>query len=129
VKYVFERTAGKAGFEGTWESTSAPVNAVVVIRVQPYQGDGLSFINPSAEVTKSVKFDGKDYLNQGPNVAQGSVSSGHKVDERTLEMTDKKNGKVMSTRQIKVSADLKRLTMVVHPVGQRMPNIFVFDRE
>lgn len=129
VKFVFERTAGKSGFEGTWESTSAPVNLVLALQVRPYEGDGLSFVNPSAEVTKSVKFDGKDYPNQGPKAPPGSASSGRRVDERTLEMTDKVNGKVMTTRQIKISADLKTLTMTVHPVGQHTPHILVFDRE
>ena len=129
-KLVFERTAGKAGFEGAWEMIlSAPANLVIALKVQPYQGDGLSFINPSAEVTKSVKFDGKDYPNEGPKVAQGSTSSGRRVDERTLEVTDKMNGKTTATKQFKLSADHKTLTMVMHPVGQRTPSIFVFERE
>lgn len=130
VKYIFERTAGKSGFEGTWESPSdAPVNLVVVLQVRAYEGDGLSFISPAEEVTKSLKFDGKDYPKQGPKVPPGSVSSGHRADARTLEMTDKVNGKIMTTRQIKISSDLKTLTMTMHPAGQRTPNILVFDRE
>jgi hypothetical protein len=51
------------------------------------------------------------------------------VNERSLEMTDKIKGKVMDTRQIKLSPDLKTLTMTVLPVGQSKPNILVFDRE
>lgn len=130
VKYVFERTAGKSGFTGTWESTSGEVNAAFVLKVQPYEGDGLSFVNSSEGGTKNVKFDGKDYLNQGgPNVPPGSASSGRRVDERTLEITDKMNGEIMTTRRIKVSADLKTLTMTVHQTGRSKPNIFVFDRE
>lgn len=130
IKYVFQRTSGKSGFEGTWESPGdAPVNLVVVLQVRAYEGDGLSFISPAEEVTKSLKFDGKDYPKQGPKVPSGSASSGRRVDERTLEITDKVNGKIMSTRQIKLSGDLKMLTMTVHPVGQRTPNIFVFDQQ
>jgi len=118
--YVYTRTAGKAGFAGTWESTSEQMNSVFVLQVRPYEGDGLSFINPSAEVTTSVKFDGKDYPKLGPNVSPGATSSGRRVDERTLEITDKINGKIMATRQIKLSADVKTLTMTVHPVGNHM---------
>jgi hypothetical protein len=128
VKYVFQRTAGKSGFEDTWESTSEPVSPSS-LKLQSYEGDGLSFVNSSGGGTKNVKFDGKDYPNQGPNVPPGFASSGRRVDERTLEITDKMNGKTMFTREIKVSADLKTLTMTVHPVSQRNPNIFVFDRE
>jgi hypothetical protein len=50
-----------------------------------------------------MKFDGKDHPNQGPNLAPGSASSGRRVNERTLEMTDKKNGKIIGTQQIKLS--------------------------
>lgn len=129
VKYVYKRTAGKAGFAGTWESISEQVNFVLVRKVQLYEGDGLSFINPAEEVTKSLKFDGKDYPKQGPNVTTGSVSSGRRVNERTLEITDKINGKTTATEQIELSPDLKTLTMTVHTEGKSKPDILVFDRE
>lgn len=129
VKYVYKRTTGKAGFAGTWESISEQVNFVLVRKVQLYEGDGLSFINPAEEVTKSLKFDGKDYPKQGPNVAKGSVSSGRRVNERTLEITDKINGKTTATEQIELSPDLKILTMTVHTEGKSKPDILVFDRE
>ena len=89
LNYVYKRTAGSSGFAGTWESTSESVNSVFVLQVRPYEGDGLSFIDPSEEETKNVKFDGKDYPNLGPNVVPGSASSVRRVNERTLEMTDK----------------------------------------
>jgi len=53
VKYVYKRTAGTSGFAGTWESTSETVNFVFVLQVRPYEGDGLSFIDPTDEVTKT----------------------------------------------------------------------------
>lgn len=129
VKYVYQRTAGKAGFAGTWESISEQVNFVWVRKVVPYEGDGLSFINRAEGVTKSLKFDGKDYPKQGPNVAKGSVSSGQRVNERTLEITDKINGKTTAVEQIELSPDLKTLTMTVQTVGKSKPDILVFDRE
>lgn len=127
VKYVFTRTAGKAGFVGTWEATSEPMS-VFVLEVRPYEGDGLSFIMPSG-VTSSVKFNGKDYPLEGPNVPQGSVSSGRRVNERTLQLTDKVSGKTRGTAQMEVSPDLKTLTRTAYPAGKSKPNIFVFDRE
>ena len=129
VKYVYKRTAGSSGFAGTWESTSEEVNSVFVLKVQPYEGDGLSFINPAEGVTKSVKFDGKDYPNEGPSVAPGSVSSGQRVNERILQLTNKISGKMTATEQIELSPNRKVLTMTVHAVGRSKPNIFVFDRE
>jgi hypothetical protein len=129
VKYVYKRTAGTSGFAGTWESTSETVNSVFVVKVQPYEGNGLSFINSSEEVTKNVKFDGKDYPNVGPNVPAGFVSSARRVNQHTLEVTDKFNGKVADTQEIKLSSDDKTLTMTVHAAGRTEPNILVFERQ
>lgn len=129
VKYVYKRTAGSSGFAGTWESTSEEVNSVFVLKVRAYEGDGLSFVNPAEGVTKSLKFDGKDYPNEGPNVAPGSVSSGRRVNERTLQLADKMNGKTVGTEEIELSPDHKTLTMTAHTEGRSKPNILVFDRE
>ena len=129
VKYVYQRTAGTSGFAGTWEGTSETLNAVIVLKVQAYEGDGLSFINASEGVTKNVKFDGKDYPNAGPNAIAGSASTARRVNEDTLEITDKFNGKIMDTRQIRLSADRKTLTMTVNVPGRREPDILVFERQ
>jgi len=44
-------------------------------------------------------------------------------------MTDKIKDKVMDTRKIELSPDLKTLTMTIRPVGQNKPNILVFERQ
>jgi len=129
VNYVYQRMAPGSGFAATWISTNETVNSVFVLQVRPYDGDGLSFVDPSREQTKNVKFDGKDYPTLGPNAPRGSVSSLRRVNERALEMTDKINGKVLDTRQIELSSDVKTLTMTVHIVGRSEPNILVFDRQ
>jgi hypothetical protein len=128
LDYVYKRTAGTSGFPGTWESTSEKVNAAVVLEIQPFE-EGLSFINAAEQSTKKMKFDGKDYPDEGPNMPAGAVSSGRRLNQRALEMTDKVNGKVRGTQTIELSPDGKALTITVHPVGQGKPNILVFDRE
>jgi len=129
LDYVYKRTAGTSGFSGTWESTSEKVNSVFEFQIQPYEGDGLSFIIPAEGETQNMKFDGKDYAKVGPDVVPGSASSGRRVNDRTLEMTDKIKGKVMDTRRIELSPDLKSLMMTVQSAGQSKSNILVFDRE
>jgi len=129
VNYVYTRTAGTSGFAGTWESTLETVESVYVLQVRTYEGDGLSFIDPSEEETKNVKFDGKDYPDAGPNQAAGSTSSIRRVNDHTLELTDKINGKVTATEEIQLSSDLKTLTVTVHLAGRSKPNILVFDRQ
>jgi hypothetical protein len=129
VKYLYKRTAAGQGFAGTWESPMEMGNLASALQIRPYEESGLSLIRSSDEVTRNVKFDGKDYPNVGRHAAEGSTSSARRVDERTLEVTDKIKDKIMRTEQIQLSPDLKTLTRTVHPVGQHNPNIFVFERQ
>ena len=76
-----------------------------------------------------MRFDGNDYPNVGANVPTGSASSARRVNEHTLEVTNKLNGKVTDTQEITLSSDGKTLTMTIHDVGRSKPNILVFDRE
>ena len=129
--YVYERTAGNSGFLGTWDSESAKVTAGIELQTQPYEGDGLSFKRSDEEMVKKIKLDGNDYPDLDPNgVDKGTASSGRRVNERSLEITDKFKGKITSTRQIELSTDLKTLTMTTRLVGQSRPkSVLVFDRE
>ena len=130
LPYVYERTAGSSGFLGTWDSESEKVKSGIELQIQPYEDDGLSFNSPDAEMTKKMKFDGNDYPDLDPDVAPASASSGRRLNERSLEITDKFKGKITGTRQIELSTNLKTLTMTVRLVGQNRPkNILVFDRE
>lgn len=129
VKYLYQRTAGTSGFAGTWEGTSETVDAVFVLKVEPYEEDGLSFLNSLDKSARNMKFDGKDYPKVGPNVSPGSVSSGRRVNEHSLELTDKAEGKIVDTRQIELSSDLKTLTMTVHVPDRRQPDTLVFERQ
>ena len=128
VNYVYKRTAGGSGFAGTWESESDKVTYTFEFQIQPWEGDGLTLISPGG-TTKNMKFDGKDYPVQGQYVFPGTLASGRRVNEHTVEVTDKTNGRVVDKQQIELSPDLKTLTVTSHPSGQSKPNVFVFDRE
>jgi hypothetical protein len=129
VEYVYKRIGGTAGFAGTWQSTTQTVNSVYVLTVTPYQGDGLSFVYTTADITKNLRFDGKDYPTVGRNAVPGSVCSARRVSDHSLEITDKVDGKTTDTQQLAISPDLKTLTITVHPVGRRDPNILIFERQ
>jgi hypothetical protein len=131
LPYVYERTAGNSGFLGTWDSESAKVKAGIELQIQPYEGDGLSFKRSDEEMAKRVKLDGKDYPDLDRNGADnGTAYSGRRVNERSLEITEKFKGKITDTRQIELSGDLKTLTVTVRLVGQTTPqSILVYDRE
>src|SRR5271169_2590104 len=107
LPYVYQRTAGNSGFLGTWDSESATVRAGIELNIQPFEGDGLSFKRSDEETPKTVKLDGNDYP-VGPNGGdKGSVYSGRRVNERSLEITEKSSDKITGTRQIELSKDLK----------------------
>jgi len=131
VPYVYERTAGSSGFPGTWDSESEKVKAGIEFQIEPYEADGLSMNSPDAETNKKMKFDGNDYPDLDRNGGiQASASSGRRVNERSLEITEKLKGKITGTRQIELSTDLKTLTMTLRLEGQSRPkSILVFDRE
>jgi hypothetical protein len=121
--------AGTMGFPGTWESTKLKIGSPMVWEIRPYDGNGLSFITPAEHEIQNMKFDGKDYPDTGPNVPAGSVSSGRRVDQRTLEMTDKIKGTVMDVTQFKLSPDLNTMTLTVRETGQSKPLTIVYDRQ
>jgi hypothetical protein len=80
-------------------------------------------------MTRNIKFDGKDYAAQGPNLPAGYATSGRRLSDRTIELTDKIDGKVLDTQAVEASPDGTTLTFTTHIPGQSKPNIQVFDRE
>lgn len=79
---------------------------------------------------RNMKLDGKDYPNTGANAAVVAASSLHRLDARTLKLTDKtRSGKVYDTQQIQLSSDLKALTITIHAAGRDEPNVLVFKRQ
>jgi hypothetical protein len=129
LQYVYARTDGTSGFAGTWESTEEQVNSVYEMQIETYNEGGLRFINSAQKMTKSINFDGKDYAAEGPNLPQGYATSGRRVSERAVELTDKINDKVLDTQQVEISPDSKTLTITTHIPGRNKPNIQVFERE
>ncbi len=129
MDYVYQRSGGGSGFAGDWQSIKETMNSPLLMQVKEFQGDGLSFITPSLNQTKNLKFDGQDHLKEGSSADKGVSSSARRADERTLMITDKANGKVTDTEEIGLSADLRTLTITMHYVGREQPNVLVFERK
>ena len=76
------------------------------------------------------KFDGKDYPVTGdPNTDSRSLK---KIDDRSLGLTGKKEGKVVTTGRIVVSADGKTRTVSTSgtdSMGRMMKSIAVYDKQ
>jgi hypothetical protein len=128
MDYVYRRTGtGGSGFAADWQSFKETINTPYTIEVKPFQGDGLAFVNRLQEITRNVKFDGKDYPHEGPHSAPGDTSSAQRVDERTFLLTDKSNGKTMATQRIALSPDGKTMTITLGPEAK--PTVTVFERK
>src|SRR6476661_7860925 len=101
LPYSYERTAGNSGFVGTWDSESATVRAGIELQIQPFEGDGLSFKRSDEEMVKRIKLDGNDYPDLDANGGdKGTTYSGRRVNERSLEITEKFKGTITDTRRI-----------------------------
>jgi hypothetical protein len=76
------------------------------------------------------KFDGKDYPLVGdPNAGTRSYK---KVDDRTTELTNKKDGKVTATGRIVISPDGKSRTVTVSGTdgkGKKVKYTAVYDKQ
>jgi hypothetical protein len=128
IHYIYTPIGGASGFAAVWDSTSEKLGRVE-IEVQPYQDNGLSFINQTQHSTKNMKFDGKDYPVKDADAGVAAMSSARRVNASTLEFTEKRNGKVADTQHIQLSPDGKTLTMTIQPATGHNPNVLVFERE
>jgi hypothetical protein len=148
-KFVWIVALGLAGLAfaadanmGTWKlneakskvPATAPKNTTVVYSTA---GDSVKVTvdgtDPAGKPTHNEwtgKFDGKDYPLVGdPNADSRSYK---KVDDRTMELTNKKAGKVTATGKIVISADGKSRTVTVKatdPSGKKMEYSAVYDKE
>lgn len=94
------------------------------------KSDGIDADGKPVHVEWSGKFDGKDYPVAGD--PHSDIRSYTKVNDRTLRITAKKNGKVMVTGQIEVSADGKSRTVTLRgttPKGKKFKNVAVYDKQ
>lgn len=126
--YKLKRVAGTSGLAGTWEDTEADPNDYPDVVIGPFEGDGLDFVTERSKEHDAVKFDGKDYPNQGPRVAPGATTAGKRVDERTVELTDKLKGQLTDTQRMELSADGKTLTVTITYPGVEKKQVMVYER-
>lgn len=132
IDLVYKRAEGSAsnsGIPGTWETAEEKMDTAYELEIRPYESDGLSFTISGSGSTNNVKFDGKEYPSTAAGPAAGSATSARRLGDRSIELTKKLKGKIVETREITISPDLKTLTITRHLVDQRIPNILIFDRE
>ena len=128
---------------GTWKVNTAkskyspgPPPQSLTVKVEP-AGKGekatAEFVNADGSRVTTVytaNFDGKDYPLTGSQLANTVALK--RVDARTTERVDKKDGKVVQTLNRVVSADGKTMTVTVKGVnarGENVNNVVVFEKQ
>jgi hypothetical protein len=130
MDYVYRRIGGGSGFAANWQSIEETINSPFLLEVKAFGGDGLSFVDPRAHRTINLTLDGGDAPRDAvPAAAPGATSSLRRVNERTLVITDKRDGKATDTEEFALSTDLKTLTMTVRIVGREKPDVLTFARK
>jgi hypothetical protein len=99
--------SGSHSISGSWriQKVNASENALMV--TYKSSPDGLMMTDPIGE-SFDAKFDGKDYPIKG---ATGYTVSLTKVNDRSIDATNKRDGKVVSVAHMTVSADGKTLSV------------------
>lgn len=125
---TWKKLEGGPGWAGTWEETDVKLTSADEWDIEPYEGDGLTFTAPAYQDVLSMKFDGKDYAEKGPDVPAGSTSVGKRVNSHTLDVTDKVKGQIIDNMRFALSPDGKTLTVTIHQTGQPKSQSFVYDK-
>ena len=115
AKFMYKRVAsGPAGahvLSGSWQAVPAGSSMSSDLLTVTYveSADGLKMATPTGQ-SFDAKFDGKEYLTAGdPGKTMVSLK---RVDARTIQETDTRDGKVTDVIVYKVSADGKTMHVV-----------------
>ena len=127
---------------GTWnlnegESTLAPGTGRTNTVFCEAAGDGVRITADGTDALGKLahsewigRFDGRDYPVIGDPISDSRSYS--KINDRALEMTVKKNGKIIATGQIVVSADGKRRILTLSGIsakGKSFVNTYVYYKQ
>jgi len=131
-KMILKRMSGAtnmSGLAGDWEAIDFELSSPGQIGIAPYGTDGHFITFPERKQTLRMKFDGKQYREEGPTVPDGLTSSGRRIDQRTIETTERLSGKIRETATAKISEDGKTQTIVVIEPDDKTPVTLVYERE
>jgi hypothetical protein len=106
---VGKAPAGANGTSGSWRINKVQESENGLTTTYKSNGDELTMSTPTGE-SYTAKLDGKDYPVKGA-YGWSSVSL-KRVDDRTIEETNKRDGKVIVVSKITVAPDGKTMTVV-----------------
>jgi hypothetical protein len=126
---VYERQTGGPGLAGKWKTKNLKIGAPGTLSIGPSGPDGLTLTFVEEKATCSAKFDGKDYPATGPTWPAGWTCAIAKSGATALEVTWKREGKVLYKDTLTPSADGKTLTDVGAAPATTEKVTAVYDRQ
>lgn len=127
MKTVDTRVAGGPGFIGKWKAGEM-AGAALTLRITLDGATGITMISPESQTTIKGSFDGKDYPVMQAGQATKFTNAFSRVG-KSIKVTGKLNGKVMSEDVYTLSADGKTLTDVSTAIATGEKTKAVFDRQ
>lgn len=95
---------------GKWRPVTTNTSEDEITSTYKVTADGLSMSDPTGD-SYSARFDGKEYPYKGdPGITSVSLK---KIDEYTIEETDKRKGKVITVTRMTVDPDGKTMKVTV----------------
>src|SRR5262249_50091142 len=120
---VRDGPSGSHALSGSWEMrTVKNVSPTGPTTTYHFSADGIKV--SAGPVEFDAKFDGKDYSVKGDPSATVSLRL---IDERTIEQTDKRDGKIMMVMVSQVSLDGKSIS--VTSTDKRRGGIMTFTAQ
>ena len=102
--------AGANKVSGEWRPVRTNASEDVITTTYKATADGFAMSDPTGD-SYAARFDGKEYPFKGdPGVTSVSVK---KIDETTIEETDKRKGKVIAVSRMTVDPDGKTMKITV----------------
>ena len=126
---VYERLSGGPGLAGKWKTKNLKIGAPGTMSISPSGTDGLTLTFVEEKGTCSAKFDGKDYPASGPTWPPGWMCAIARNGATALDLTWKRDGKVMFKETLTPSADGKTLTDVSGAPTTTEKVTAVYDRQ
>jgi hypothetical protein len=124
---VYDRSGGPVSkddaFSGFWKLDWNKSNAVVLTYTS--KGDVFTFTDPRG-VAHDRNCDGNDHPDS--TAGAGDHYSCRFLDDRTYELTSKRNGKVVSTITRKISEDGKKMAQTVRNAEGKITSEYVFEK-
>jgi hypothetical protein len=126
---VYDRVSGTSGLAGKWKTKNLKVGIAGTMTLAANGADGVMLTYVEEKGSCSAKFDGKDAPATGPIWPSGWTCSIAKNGASGLDISWKKDGKLMGKDAFTVSADGNTLTDLGTVPGNTEKTRAVYDKQ